>query len=461
MGGSKIHVLMFPWFAFGHMTPFLHLANKLAEKGHKVTYLLPKKAQEQLENLNLHPESISFNLVSVPSVNDLPAGAETASDIPISLSSSLASAMDLTRDQVEARVHALKPDLIFYDFAHWIPEIAQRIGVKTVCYVTVSAATVAISLVPGLISSRDGPKTEDELVIPPPGYPSSKVVFYRHEARTLLFLSLPFGDGTTFYERVIMALTKCDAICLRTYKELERKFCEYIESQYQKKVLLTGPMLPDPDKTKPLEDRWSNWLSVFEPGSVVFCALGSQIILEKDQFQELCLGLELTGLPFLAVLKPPNGTSAIQEAFPKGFEERVKDRGVIYGGWIQQPLILSHPSVGCFVSHCGFGSMWESLMSDSQIVLIPHLGDQILNTRLMAEELKVAVEVHRDKTGWFSKESLSHAIASVVDKDSETGTFLRKNRQMLKETLVSPGLTSCYVDNFVEELQNLVHTNSS
>lgn len=93
------------------------------------------------------------------------------------------------------------------------------------------------------------------------------------------------------------------------------------------------------------------------------------------------MGFELTGLPFLVALKPPLGTNSIAEALPEGFEERIQGRGVVYGGWVQQVQILSHPAVGCFVNHCGFGSMWESLMSDCQIVLVPHLGDQILNSR--------------------------------------------------------------------------------
>ncbi|KAL7236114.1 hypothetical protein ACSBR1_019396 [Camellia fascicularis] len=63
--------------------------------------------------------------------------------------------------------------------------------------------------------------------------------------------------------------------------------------------------------------------------------------------------------------------------------------------------------------------MWESLLSNAQIVLVPHLCDQILNARLMAEELKVAVEVARDENGWFSKESLCKTICSVMNKDNE------------------------------------------
>ncbi|CAF1699138.1 unnamed protein product [Brassica napus] len=215
-------------------------------------------------------------------------------------------------------------------------------------------------------------------------------------------------------------------------------------------------MLPELDRSQPLEDKWNHWLSGFGPGSVVYCALGSQITLEKDQFQELCLGMELTGLPFFVAVTPPKGAKTIQEALPEGFEERVRGRGVVWGEWVQQPLILAHPSVGCFVSHCGFGSMWESLMSDCQIVLIPYLADQVLNTRLLTDELEVAVEVQREETGWFSKENLSVAVNSVMDKDSEIGSQVRKNHSKLKELVVSPGLLTGYTDKFVETLENLL-----
>ncbi|KAJ4911358.1 UDP-glycosyltransferase 79B9 [Raphanus sativus] len=423
---QKFHAFMFPWFAFGHMTPYLHLANKLAEKGHKVTFLLPKKAQKQLEHHNLFPDNIAFHPLTIPPVDGLPAGAETASDIPISLGKFLTAAMDLTRDQVEAAVRALRPDMIIFDFAYWVPEMAKEYRVTSMLYSVVSATAIAHDLSPG-----------SELGVPPPGYPSSKVLFHPRDAHALLSLSM-FYDR--LYHRITTGLMNCDIISIRTCEEVEGKFCEYIGRQYQRKVLLTGPMLPEPDKSKPLEDQWSSWLAGFRQSSVVFCALGSQITLEKDQFQELCLGMELTGLPFLVAVTPPKGARTIQEALPEGFEERVKGRGIVWGEWVQQPLILAHPSIGCFVTHCGFGSMWESLMSDCQIVMLPFLGDQILNTRLMTEELEVSVEVPREETGWFSKESLSAAIISVMDKDSELGNLVRRNHIRLKEILVSPGL---------------------
>ncbi|XP_023637293.1 UDP-glycosyltransferase 79B8 isoform X1 [Capsella rubella] len=416
---SKFHAFMFPWFAFGHMIPFLHLANKLAEKGHRVTFLLPKKAQKQMEHHNLFPDSIVFHPLTIPHVDGLPAGAETTSDISLSLDNLLSEAFDLTQDQVEAVVCYLKPDIIFFDFAHWIPELAKEHKIKSVSYMIVSATALAHINDPGV-----------PFGVPPPGYPSTKVLLGENDAHALATMSI-------FYERLYHQLTtgfnNCDVIALRTCNEMEGK------------------------SSKPLEERWSHFLSKFPPGSVVFCALGSQIVLEKDQFQELCLGMEMTGLPFLVALKPPRGSSTIQEVLPEGFEERVKGRGVVWEGWVQQPLILSHPSVGCFVNHCGPGTIWESLMTDCQLVLIPFLSDQMLFTRLMTKEFEVAVEVSREKTGWFSKESLSDTIKSVMDKESDLGKLVSSNHTKLKEVLFSPGLLDGYVDNFVEALADLIN----
>ncbi|KAK2638914.1 hypothetical protein Ddye_026709 [Dipteronia dyeriana] len=453
---SNFQIVMFPWFAVGHMTPFLHLSNKLAEKGYPITFLLPKKAQEQLQHFNLHPHLITFHPLTIPHVDGLPEGAETASDIPLSLSHYLVIALDRTRDQVEAVIKAIRPKIVFNDVAHWLPQITRPLGIKTIHYSAVCAAGIAIALVPARSFDKEKPLTEAELAVPPKGYPSNSVVLHSHEARALSFISLPFGEGTNFFERITTSMNESDGLAIRTCREIEGALCDYIASQYNKKVLLTGPVLSESAKIS-LEERWANWLGQFPPHSVVFCAFGSQYILEKDQFQELLLGFELTGLPFFIALKPPNGGgSTVEEAFPEGFEERIKGRGAVWGGWVQQPLILEHPSVGCFVNHCGFGSMWESLMSDCQIVLVPQLGDQILNTRLMADELKVAVEVERKENGWFSKESLCKAIKTAMDKDSEVGNFIHKNHAKSKEIMVSPGFMTGYIDKFVQDMQDLV-----
>ncbi|KAL6314690.1 hypothetical protein AAG906_027037 [Vitis piasezkii] len=400
---TKLHIAMYPWFAFGHLTPYLHLSNELAERGHKITFILPKKAQSQLQHLNLHPTLITFHPLTIPHVDGLPPGAETASDVPFFMHHLLAA------------LRALKPDFLLFDFPYWAPALASKLGIKSIYYSAVCAAALARHPVPGGQVGKDRPITAG----PPPGYPSSTVVLRPHEAWMVKFLYAPFGEGVNLYQRLTTGMKCCDAISIRTCHEIEGAFCDYLASQYGKPVLLTGPVLPKPLPT-PSEDRWAQWLS-------------GQNFQEKDQFQELLLGLELTGLPFLVALKPPTGAATIEEALPEGFQERVGGKE-----WfmevVLQPSILSHPSVGA-----GTGT-----------------PDQILNTRLLAEVLKVAVEIEKEENGWFSKKSLCRAVRSVMDEESEVGGLVRKNHAKWKETLTSQGFMSNYIDNFVQQLQQLL-----
>ncbi|KAK2997464.1 hypothetical protein RJ639_025630 [Escallonia herrerae] len=71
----------------------------------------------------------------------------------------------------------------------------------------------------------------------------------------------------------------------------------FLEKAFGRPLILTGPVLPEPPTTV-LEEGWASWLEGFKRKTVIYYSLGSEIVLEKDQFQELVLGLELTGLPF-------------------------------------------------------------------------------------------------------------------------------------------------------------------
>ncbi|XP_030966894.1 UDP-glycosyltransferase 79B9-like [Quercus lobata] len=451
---TKLHIAMFPWFAFGHITPYLHLSNKLTERGHRVSFLLPKGAQAKVEHLILYPNLIHFYPLLVPSVDRLPPGAETASDVPLPLRGHLCVAFDQTQDQVQTILSTLKPDFIFFDFSPWMPALAHQIGSKAICYSIVTPATQALK-----VPTKEKPEdmTVEDFMQPPPGYPPScvRIKSKDHEIAQLKVFAKALGTEMSLYVRITYGLIWSDALAYRTYHEFEGPYCDYLKQHYAKPVLLTGPVLPKAPATK-LDEKWTNWLCNFKQGTVVYCAFGSQNKLQKDQFQELLLGFELCGQPFLVALSTPDGCATIEEAFPEGFEERVKGRGWVYGGWVPQTLILEHPSVGCSVTHCGYGSMWESLFSDCQIVCVPYLGDQIVGARLMVEELKVAVEVEREDNGWISKESLSKAIVSVMDEDSEIAGLVKYNHAKLKEELTSEGMQERYLDTFIQNLQGLM-----
>ncbi|KAE8703284.1 Anthocyanidin 3-O-glucoside 2'''-O-xylosyltransferase [Hibiscus syriacus] len=347
---SKLHIAMFPWVAYGHFIPFLHLSNKLAQKGHKISFLLPKGVQPRLEYLNQFPNLIQFFPLLLPQVDGLPPGAETASVVPMNQQKYLTFSVDQTRDQVESIFKVLKPDMVFYDFWFWIPDLARQLGISPIFYSVVCSMGMWTGLNAKKLTKET---TVEEAIELPPGYPSSTVRLKAEEAPALLFFAEDFGSGLSFQERMQKSKIESDALAFRTYREVEGPFLDYVAQGYGKPVLLSGPCLPE-SKTQQLDDKWVSWLSQFEPGSVVFCTFGSQSELQKDEFQELVLGFELCGLPFLVALKPPKGCSTVEEALPEGFKDRVKGRGLVYGDWVPQDrvpqeLLLNHPNIGCFV----------------------------------------------------------------------------------------------------------------
>ncbi|KAK7315130.1 hypothetical protein VNO77_33662 [Canavalia gladiata] len=456
MDACPLHIAMFPWFAMGHLTSFLHLSNKLAKRGHRISFFIPKRTQTKLEQFNLYPHLITFVPITVPQVEGLPHDAETTSDVSSSLFPLIATAMDRTQKDIELLLKELKPQIVFFDFSHWLPNLARSLGMKSVQYHTISLICVAY-MGNSKTEYKGRDMSEVGLMEPPSGFPDSSIKLYAHEARVFAsFLKKEFGSGVLFSDRFIIGATFSDAIGLKGCREIEGPFVDYIQTQYGKPVLLSGPLLPEPPNST-LEEKWFTWLGRFNPGSVVFCAYGSERPLQLNQFQELLFGIELTGFPFLAALKTPDGSESIEEALPEGFRERVEGRGIVYGGWVQQQLILGHPSVGCFITHCGAGSLMEGLVSECQLVLLPHFGaEQILCARMMSKKLKVGVEVEKGEDCLFTKESVCRAVKTVMDEGNELGKEVRANHANVKNLILSNNLESSYVDHLCHALQALL-----
>ncbi|KAK9716566.1 hypothetical protein RND81_06G242500 [Saponaria officinalis] len=410
---------MYPWLAMGHLTSFLHLANKLAERGHQISFFIPTKTQPKLASHNHHPTLITFIPIIVPHVDGLPVGAETTNDVIAIDVFKLMDAMDLTQDIIDSHLTQLKPDYIFFDLTQWLPELAPR----------------------GIPEPEDHKITEDDLVVTPPGFPNPDLRLQRYEARVLAYITnMYFGGGMTLSERLNISFKECDVVAIKTCREMEGGYYEFLKKHMNhKSILLVGPLVPEKLRST-LDDRFDGWLNGFSHGSVVYCALGSECVLDKKQFHELVYGLELTGRPFLAALRPPRGK-----------------RGIIRGGWVQQQLILHHPSVGCFVTHCGAGSLAEAMLSECQLVLFPQTIDQYLNAKLMSMDLRVGVEVDKDEaTGSLTKEAICEAVNTVMEIENKVGKEVRTNHTKLRNTLLKPGFEDSYIDEFAKSLKDML-----
>jgi hypothetical protein len=157
------------------------------------------------------------------------------------------------------------------------------------------------------------------------------------------------------------------------------------------------------------------WLDAQAPDSVVYVAFGSSGFLDATQFKELGDGLALSGRPFLWVVRPKftTGVDVGQDWFDE-FKRRVGGKGMVVA-WAPQQRVLAHPSVACFVSHCGWNSTMEGVLHGVPFLCWPYFADQFCNQSYICNVWGMGVKLCRDKQGVVTKEEIESKVARLLE----------------------------------------------
>ncbi|KAF3780439.1 Anthocyanidin 3-O-glucosyltransferase [Nymphaea thermarum] len=456
---SPLRAVMFPWLGFGHIFPFVQLSNRLHANGVDVTFLSPPSLVTKIRTA-LDPNIPILNY-HLPAVKGIPAGVESTFGAPTIMELFLQAA-DQVRPQIAKLLCQLSPDVVIFDFAyHWIPPLADSLGIKSVYFSIFIAIAMAHSAAPAMLWPGKDFILAALRVIPPRVH-AALAGLQLYEARDAgYYLKMHHGSTLSMYGRMVTTMMLSSANAVRSALETESRYAKWYSSLWKKPVLLTGLLVPKPPSGE-LEARWDQWLSRFPPTSVVFCAFGSETCLPVEQMRELIAGFEMSGSPFLLVLNFPSKEEEELAAAEQLLGEKMGGRGMVQSGWIQQPLILRHPSVGGFVSHCGFSSLVEAVVADCQVVLMPLKADQFLNGKLMAEELKIGVRLERRYSdGWFTRNGVCKAVKTMMMKEEEQTVeikAMRANHAKFREFLLDEAAQQEYSLNFVAQLRKLVST---
>ncbi|XVF16739.1 hypothetical protein REPUB_Repub10bG0058100 [Reevesia pubescens] len=202
------------------------------------------------------------------------------------------------------------------------------------------------------------------------------------------------------------------------------------------KIRTIGPLLApnqlgDSSGNLRLEDSSClKWLNQQAPQSVIYVAFGSFTIFDTTQFQELAMGLELTGRPFLWVVRS-SLTDGRNDAYPKGFQERVAARGQMVG-WAPQQKVLAHPSIACFISHCGWNSTIEGVSNGIPFLCWPYFADQFFNQSYICDYWNVGLGFDRDGRGIITREEIKNKVDQLLGNEKYKAKAL-----VLKETVRS------------------------
>ncbi|XP_022147250.1 putative UDP-rhamnose:rhamnosyltransferase 1 [Momordica charantia] len=456
--GKKLHVLQFPWCAFGHIIPNFHLSIALAKAGVHVSFVSTPRNLQRLPKLP-PPLASLITLVPIQLGGDLlPEGAEATVDLPLDKVPYLQKALDLAEPAFRSFVagHPNPPDWFIVDFnATWICDVSRDFRIPILFFNVLSAGFLAfVEKVFG-----EGPTDVEKLTTPIQiGEFRSTVSFRRFEAVTMLS-EFPVEDesGMSVRERVAKIHSACEAILLRACDESDGLYLNLYSKICGKKVVPLGLLPPEkPQKTElPADSPWKStfeWLDKQNPRSVVFVGFGSEWRLTKDQVHEIARGVELSELPFLWSLRKPAWATEDSDAFPVGFLERTAERGITSMGWAPQMEILAHPTIGGCMFHVGWGSTIEALQFGHCLVVLPFIIDQPLNARFLVEK-GFAIEVERNEDdGSFTGEAIAKALKGAMV--SEEGEEIRKRAREAAAIFGDTELHRRYIEDFVQFLKN-------
>ncbi|KAM7268396.1 hypothetical protein ACFE04_010562 [Oxalis oulophora] len=215
----------------------------------------------------------------------------------------------------------------------WVFEVAEKMKIRRASFWPASAALFALNFyVPKLIDDgvvkKDGSILKDQMIEMFPNSP-------RMNSKDLAWTCFEDQKTRTIIFELMIKISQCA-------KKAEWLLCNSVHNlehgvfDFSPKFVPIGPLLASSRLGSsagyfwPEDSTCLNWLSNQPPKSVIYIAFGSFTVFNRTQFQELALGLELTGQPFLWVVRP-DITNDSKDAYPEGIFERIGSRGQMNG----------------------------------------------------------------------------------------------------------------------------------
>lgn len=375
---KPITILMFPWLAHGHISPYLELAKRLSTRNFTI-YLCSTSANFKSIIKKIGPKhaaSIILVELRLPTTL-LRRHRHTTNGLPQELMPSLKASLNNAKADFNLILDKHSPDLLVYDFLQpWAPLAAAKRGIPAVEFITSSATMMAY-----MFHFFAKPKAE---------FPFGEIYWRDYELCHRDKILDP--DEKVRRSAFDGVRRSSDVVLIKGFREIESKYSDYLAGLLGKRVVGVGALVEEASRHEVEGSKIIDWLDKKGKKSTVFVSFGSEYFLTKEDIMELAHGLELSNFNFIWVVRFPKGdedddkdkgVNLLEASMPLGFLERVEGRGLVVEDWAPQGQILGHESVGGFVSHCGCSSMMESMKFGVPIIAMPMHLDQPLNARLV------------------------------------------------------------------------------
>lgn len=442
----------------GHTIPLLHLARFLLRRRLAVTVFTTPANRPFIANSLSDTAASIVDLPFPENVPGVPSGVESTDKFPsMSLFFSFATATKRIQPDFERSLASLPPvSFIVSDgFLWWTLESASKFGIPRCVFYGMSAYAHSVSRAAFGNRLIDGPEPDNELIavtdfpwikltkndfVPTPEEPELKNL------------------ASEFHMNAVISTANSFGLIVNSFYELERLFVDHWNRKTSIKAWCVGPLCLAAPISSAGQSAWIQWLDkkLEQGSSVLYVAFGSQYEVSQQQLEEIATGLEESKVNFLWVLRKI-GSAELMNEIPEGFEERVKDRGMVVRDWVEQREILKHESVEGFLSHCGWNSVTESICAGVPILAWPSMADQPLNAKMVVEEIKVGLRLETcdgSLKGFVKREGLKKMVKELMEgeKGKEARKKAKEVAEMAKKAVEETGSSGHELDSLIDDI---------
>ncbi|CAI8609219.1 unnamed protein product [Vicia faba] len=417
---KKPHAILIPSPAQGHINPLFKLAKLLHLKGFHITFVNTEYNHQRLlksRGSNAFDAFTDFNFETIPDGLTPMEGddGDVTQDI-VSVTISLRKNFHQFFGELLARLHesaiaGLVPPVTCFVSDCYMPftiPAAEEYALPILLFCPTSASSFLSNLHFRVLVERGLIPLKDESYWAN-GYLDTKVDcipglhnFRLKDLPGFIRTTNPNDVMLEFFIEVAESIHRASGIVFNTFNELESDVLQVLYSMLPS-LYTIGPLpsLLNQIGHNHLASLGSNlwkedtkcldWLESKELESVVYVNFGSFTVMTPEQLSEFAWGLANSKKSFLWIIRPDlviGGLVVLSTEFLK----EISDRGLIVS-WCPQEKVLNHPSIGGFLTHCGWNSTTESICAGVPMLCWPFFADQPTNSRFICNEWEIGAEI--------------------------------------------------------------------
>ncbi|TXG59589.1 hypothetical protein EZV62_014162 [Acer yangbiense] len=484
---TKPHAAMFCSPGMGHLVPFFELAKRfVTQLDFQVTIFVLSitDASTIRSHQFLHSASNLFNIVSLPPVDisglvDTPfIGTKIAMMMHQSLPALRSAISEMTSTSTSSDLPPVTA-LIVDIFGIEALAIAEEFRIPKYVFDISSAWYLATMLyAPTLDVKVLDEHANKKLPIKIPGCTTL------HFEDTHDVFEDPNSPARSRFLCRGKEASTADGFLVNTWEDLEPKTLKALRDTKLLGSIIRGPVYPvgpmaipvgptPPPQPVSRRSHVLDWLDLQPTESVIYVSFGSGGTLSAKQTIELAYGLELSQQRFVWLVRAPVENDAsgsyltvgnddragniISDYLPDGFLSRTYNVGLVVPTWAPQTEILGHPSIGGFLSHCGWNSSIESIVNGVPMVAWPFYADHKLTAAMLTEEFGVAIrlKVSSSSNGVVGREEVKMMVRRImVDEEGHSiRSRVKELKHSARKALSEGGTSYCSLSQVAKDCQ--------